>query len=117
MARRLHRGLARGGGAEFEPGLARLRPAALAALARADVIVGCVDNLHARADLQELAWRFLIPYVDVGVNIRAIKEPEPYGPRVAIGGNVLTLVPGGFCMWCCGFISKEKLATELRGPD
>ena len=92
-------------------------PVALAALARTDVIVGCVDNLHARADLQELAWRFLTPYVDVGVNIRAIKEPEPHGPRVAIGGNVLTLIPGGFCMWCSGFLSKEKLATELRGPD
>ncbi len=92
-------------------------PKALAALTRGDVIVGCVDNLHARADLQELAWRFLIPYVDVGVNIRAIEKPERHGPRVAIGGNVLTLIPGDFCMWCCGFLSKEKLATELRGPN
>lgn len=92
-------------------------PEALATLKRADVIVGCIDNLHARADLQELAWRFLIPYVDVGVNIRAIEKPERHGPRVAIGGNVLTLIPGGFCMWCCGFLSKEKLATELRGPN
>ena len=92
-------------------------PKAIAALGRADVIVGCVDNLHARADLQELAWRLLIPYVDVGVNIRAIDRAEPRGPRVAIGGNVLTLIPGGFCMWCCGFLSREKLAAELRGPD
>jgi hypothetical protein len=76
-----------------------------------------VDNLHARADLQELSWRFLIPYVDVGVNIRAIDRPEPQAPRVTIGGNVLTVIPGGFCMWCCGFLSKEKLAAELRGPD
>lgn len=91
-------------------------PAAVAALASADVIVGCVDNLHARADLQELAWRFLIPYVDVGVSIRAIEEPEPHGPQVSIGGNVLTLIPGGFCMWCAGFLSEEKLASELRGP-
>jgi len=30
---------------------------------------------------------------------------------------VLSLIPGGFCMWCSGFLSKEKLATELRGPD
>lgn len=69
-------------------------PKATAALGRADVIVGCVDNLHARADLQELAWRLLIPYVDVGVNIRAVEKAEPSGPRVAIGGNVLTLIPG-----------------------
>jgi len=92
-------------------------PEALEALKTADVIVGCLDNLHARADLQELSWRFLIPYVDVGVNIRAIDYPEPDGPRVSIGGNVLTLIPGGFCMWCCGFLSKEKLDTELDGPN
>jgi molybdopterin-synthase adenylyltransferase len=92
-------------------------PAALEILKTADVIVGCLDNLHARADLQELSWRFLIPYVDVGVNIRAIKDPEPEGPRVTIGGNVLTLIPGGFCMWCSAFLSKEKLDAELNGPN
>ena len=92
-------------------------PDAFEALKTADVIVGCLDNLHARADLQELSWRFLIPYVDVGVNIRAINDPEPDGPRVSIGGNVLTLIPGGFCMWCCGFLSKEKLEAELAGPN
>jgi hypothetical protein len=92
-------------------------PEALEALKTADVIVGCLDNLHARADLQELSWRFLIPYVDVGVNIRAINDPEPDGPRVSIGGNVLTLIPGGFCMWCCDFLSKDKLAAELAGAN
>lgn len=92
-------------------------PDVLEALKTADVIVGCVDNLHARADLQEFSWRFLVPYVDVGVNIRAIGDPEPGGPHVSIGGNVLTLIPGGFCMWCCGFLSKEKLKAELAGPD
>jgi hypothetical protein len=55
------------------------RPAVLGILKTAAVIVGCVDNLHARADLQELSWRLLIPYVDIGVNIRAIKDPEPGG--------------------------------------
>lgn len=92
-------------------------PMALAALKTADIIVGCLDNLHARADLQELSWRFLIPYVDVGVNIRAIEDPDPDGPRVTIGGNVQTLIPGGFCMWCAGFLSKEKLDAELNGPN
>jgi hypothetical protein len=92
-------------------------PAAVEALKTVDVIVGCLDNLHARADLQELSSRFLIPYIDVGVNIRAIKDPEPDGPHVTIGGNVLTLIPGGFCMWCSGFLSREKLDAELKGPN
>jgi hypothetical protein len=89
-------------------------PRALEALRSADVIVGCVDNLHARADLQEIAWRYSIPYIDVGVSIRpsAGKASEP---RVTVGGNVLILVPGGFCMWCIGYLSEEKLAQETGG--
>jgi hypothetical protein len=92
-------------------------PIAIEALKEADVIVGCVDNLHTRMDLQEIAWRFLIPYVDVGVSIRAVENNEEGALRVSIGGNVITLIPGGFCLWCCGFLSKEKLALELDGPN
>jgi hypothetical protein len=36
-------------------------PPALDALKTADVIVGCVDTLHPRADLQDFAWRHVIP--------------------------------------------------------
>lgn len=92
-------------------------PDAVAALINADIIVGCVDNLHARADLQEIASRFLIPYVDVGVSIRHTLSEEKHAPRVSIGGNVITFIPGGFCMWCCGFLSKDKLSAELNGPN
>jgi hypothetical protein len=92
-------------------------PLAIEALKEADVIIGCLDNLHARLDLQDLAWRFLIPYVDIGVSIRPIEDVQDNGPRVAIGGNVITLIPGGFCLWCCGFLSDEKLALELNGPN
>lgn len=27
------------------------------------------------------------------------------------------LISGGFCLWCCGFLSDEKLALELNGPN
>ena len=91
-------------------------PRALDALMKADVIVGCVDNLHARADLMDFAWRFVIPYVDVGVTIRAL-EAKASEPRVAIGGNVYVFIPGGFCAWCCGFISDAKLRAERDGRE
>jgi hypothetical protein len=92
-------------------------PEAIEALKSADIIVGCLDNLHARADLQDLASRFLIPYVDVGVSIRQTPAEAKNDPRVSIGGNVITFIPGGFCMWCCGFLSKDKLSAELAGPN
>ena len=86
------------------------------ALMSADVIIGCVDNLHARADLMEIAWRCCIPYVDVGITIRAL-EAKASEPRVAIGGNVHVFIPGGFCAWCCGFISDSKLRAERGGRE
>jgi hypothetical protein len=92
-------------------------PVAVEAIKRAHIIVGCLDNLHARLDLQELSWRFLIPYVDIGVSIRPVEDSSDSDPRVSIGGNVITLIPGGFCLWCCGFLSDEKLALERNGPN
>lgn len=91
-------------------------PRTLEALITADVIVGCGDNLHLRSDLMEIAWRYSIPYIDEGVSIRALKSAANER-RVSIGGNVHVFLPGGFCGWCCGFISDEKLRAERGGRD
>jgi hypothetical protein len=102
-------------GSKFVGVCARVpEPAALEAIQSADVIVGCVDTLQARAHIQEAAWRNLVPYVDVGVGIRSLKS-NAMEPRVSIGGNILVLLPGGFCMWCCGFLSDENLDAERGG--
>lgn len=81
----------------------------------ADIIIGCVNNLHARADLQELALRFLIPYVDIGLVLTTDPESREEFPAVrSISGNIFTYIPGGPCMWCTGFLSDEKLAEETQ---
>jgi len=84
---------------------------AIDALKEADIAVGCLDTYHARADLQDLCVRFLIPYVDVGLLIRPVEG----GSGVTIGGNVITAIPGLFCLWCVGFLSEERLAAETGG--
>ena len=104
-----------GTGSQFVGVAARVpEPEVLRALQGVDVIVGCVDNLYAKADLQEISWRYCIPYIDVGVSIRPNKGTASE-PRVTVGGNVLVLIPGGFCMWCIGYLSDEKLAAETAG--
>jgi hypothetical protein len=90
------------------------RSDAIDALRQCDVLVGCVDTLHVRAQIQQLAWRYLIPYVDVGVGIHSLGG-RVGGARASVGGNVFVLIPGGYCMWCCGFLSKEKIDEELGG--
>lgn len=91
-------------------------PITLDALKRSDVIVGCVNNLHARADLNEIAWRYCVPYIDIGLvlatNENAPSEPKPL---TAISGNIFVAVPGGPCLWCSGFLSQDKLDRETQG--
>ena len=86
------------------------------ALHQCDVIVGCVDTLFARSDIQELASRYLIPYVDIGAAIRVVPDASASDPRVIVAGNVFTFVPGSFCLWCIGFLSPEKIEAEQNGP-
>ena len=85
------------------------------ALKRSDIIVGCVNNLHARSDLNEIAWRFCIPYVDIGLALTT--DPDDEEPRTLsrISGNLFTLVPGGPCLWCADFLTRKKLASETAG--
>lgn len=87
------------------------RQGAIDALKEADIVVGCVDSFHARADLQDLCSRYLIPYVDIGLLICPIND----GPEIVIGGNVVTAVPGSFCQWCAGVLSQERLDAETGG--
>jgi molybdopterin-synthase adenylyltransferase len=89
--------------------------AAIEALKRADVIVGCVNNLNARADIQEIAWRYCIPYVDIGLGLHPLDPDDELSEVAAISGNVFAAVPGGACLWCTGFLTEEKLQLEAGG--
>lgn len=89
---------------------------AVEAIRSCDVIVGCVDTLFVRSDLQELASRYLIPYIDIGASIRPVPDAASGDPRVAVAGNVFTFIPGGFCLWCCGFLTRDKIDAEQNGP-
>ncbi len=91
--------------------------AAIEALKRADIIVGCVNNLNARADLQEIAWRYCIPYVDIGLGLHPLDPSDGLSEVGAISGNVFVAVPGGACLWCTGFLTQRKLELEAGGAD
>lgn len=89
---------------------------ALEALKRADIIIGCVNNLHARADLSEIAWRYCIPYIDIGLRLSTDERaPENPRPLTAISGNLFTAIPGGPCLWCTEFLTEAKLKRETGG--
>jgi hypothetical protein len=90
---------------------------AIDALKNADIIVGCVNNLAARADILEIAGRYCIPYVDIGLTIRTADDVPDPAPIVAIAGHVFNYLPGGPCLWCSGYLTKERLEADSGGLD
>ena len=75
-----------------------------------DVLVGCLDTLNARKELQTFAWRFLIPYVDIGLIIKNVARGT-----MRISGQVYDLIPGCACLWCAQFLTEEGLLRESGG--
>lgn len=76
-------------------------------LRKCDIIFGCVDGFDERRQLESCARRFLIPYIDIGLDVHHIL-PDP--PRMA--GQIILSLPGKPCMTCMGFLTEEKLAEE-----
>jgi len=74
-----------------------------------DVIVGCVDGFAERHQLESHARRYLIPYIDIGMDVLTVDGRPP-----SMFGQVILSVPGKPCMWCLGFLTEEKLTREAK---
>jgi len=73
-----------------------------------DVIFGCVDGYVERDELERMARRFLIPYVDIGMDVHKL------GTRYLISGQVAISIPGEPCLWCMGLLTEELLTQEAE---
>jgi len=79
---------------------------AASALHDSDVIFGGVDSFSERRQLETLARRYLIPYLDIGMDVHSI------GDHYVIGGQVFLSMPGQSCMQCLGLVTDEAVAQE-----
>ena len=73
-----------------------------------DVIFGCLDSYRERAELEVAARRYLVPYVDIGMDVHQI------GNAFSVSGQVILSMPGELCMRCMGFIRDDLLAREAE---
>lgn len=73
-----------------------------------DVIFGCVDSFSERQQIESAARRYLIPYLDIGMDV------HPLGSEFAISGQVILSMPGELCMKCMGFLGDDLLAREAE---
>ena len=69
------------------------------------IVIGCVDSYRGRQELEIASRRYLMHYIDIGMDVHGTERP-------AIGGQVILSSPGGPCMRCMGFLTEEKLAKE-----
>jgi len=76
-----------------------------------DIIIGCVDSVRTRRDLEAVTRRFLIPYLDIGLDVH-VQPSASEPPRMA--GQVALSMPSDRCLQCLGVIQERFLADESR---
>jgi hypothetical protein len=73
-----------------------------------DVIFGCVDSFADRKQIEIAARRYMVPYIDIGMDVHDL------GNQFAISGQVILSMPGELCMRCMGFLHEALLAREAE---
>ncbi|MDD5259488.1 MAG: ThiF family adenylyltransferase [bacterium] len=80
-----------------------------APLRACDIIFGCVDTFAQRREIEDFARRYLIPYIDIGMDVHESKDRDNC---FGMAGQVIVSMPGGPCMRCINFLSEANLARE-----
>lgn len=73
-----------------------------------DVVFGNVDSFSERDQLEAECRRYLIPLIDIGMDVFEIEEINAY----SMSGQVILSMPGCPCMRCFGFLTDDKLSKE-----
>ncbi len=71
-----------------------------------DAIVGCVDSYSVRDELERYGRRYLLPYIDIGMDVHEMHN------GYSITGQIITSLPNSPCMRCLGYITERKLSEE-----
>jgi hypothetical protein len=76
-------------------------------LVRCDVILGCSDSNYARAALGDIASHYLVPVIDLAVQMRA--EQGILREQVS---EIAYYRPGSLCPWCCNRVTVSAIRYE-----
>lgn len=69
-------------------------------------VVGCVDTYGEREQLERFCRRFLIPFIDIGMDV--LQFDRSY----RIVGQAVMSAPGHSCLRCMGILTDEQLKQE-----
>jgi hypothetical protein len=77
-------------------------------LQECDIIIGCVDSYIGRRDLELECRRYMLPYIDIGMDVHHNYKKE----APSLVGQIILSMPGKLCMTCLGFLTEDNLAKE-----
>lgn len=77
-------------------------------LIEADFIFCCTDSHGSRVVVQQIAYQYLIPAIDLGSVLTASKEV-----LTGIHGRVQALAPALPCLTCSGLIDAEEVRRDM----
>lgn len=86
---------------------------AVKAVAACDVVIGCMDSWYGRDLLNRLAAFYVLPYFDLGIQLRAL----PGGGIDQIWGAVHYLQPGRSSLKSRGVYNSEQMRAEMLKRD
>lgn len=78
-----------------------------------DVIFCCTDNLTSRMVLNRMAFQYLIPVIDLGIDIQC----DAHGGIESVAGRVMTILPDGPCLECMSILDANVLSEEAAQRD
>lgn len=76
-----------------------------------DFVFACTDSMASRAVINQIAYQYLIPTIDMGVAIRILE-----GRISSVTGRVQMLSPGLGCLVCGDGIDGQQVRWELMTP-
>ena len=77
-----------------------------------DFLLSCTDSHGSRAVIQQLAYQYLIPCIDMGSIITA-RDQRITG----IHGRVQALAPGLPCFTCCGLLDSDQVRRDMMNDE
>lgn len=74
-----------------------------------DLFLCCTDTHGSRAVLNQLAYQYVVPAIDIGVAIQVTDQ----GQVTHVSGRVQMLAPGLACLLCGGVLDPEAVRRDL----
>jgi molybdopterin/thiamine biosynthesis adenylyltransferase len=72
------------------------------------VIFGCVDSIAEREQIERFCRRFLIHYIDIGMDVLEFENSH------RIVGQIVMSSPGWCCLRCMALVTDDNLKQEVQ---